>query len=193
VKFNKRNRGVQAAHIKFKDHTAQAVRADELPDVQVRPLATERERSDRLATAQGNWQLPEWYPCLCNGGWDPCPVCQCGTKDEPPCLICGGSPIEGEAVAAAIAGALASGESHLDNYALAAARADELAWMEQVESGELEDTETPAEGWTPEKARARNSKCISEAPEEVRRAALDAWGEPNNILQFRRKGESNAS
>jgi len=36
--------------------------------------------------------LPEWWPCLCNGGWDTCPVCGCGLASEPPCTLCASEP-----------------------------------------------------------------------------------------------------
>src|SRR5436853_1287616 len=62
-------------------------------------LTKARFRPARLSTTR-SWPgtkslLPDWWPCLCNGGWDPCPVCGCGIGDEPPCTLCSPGPEAG--------------------------------------------------------------------------------------------------
>ena len=44
-----------------------------------------RTRKNNIVWLNLNTLVPEWWPCLCNGGWDPCPVCRCGLEQEPPC------------------------------------------------------------------------------------------------------------
>lgn len=53
-----------------------------------------RTRDGGIRFLQATRLVPDWWPCLCNGGEEKCPICHCGLEQEPQCGLCGGEVVE---------------------------------------------------------------------------------------------------
>lgn len=49
-------------------------------------------------------QVPDWWPCMCNGGNNLCPICDCGIRENPPCAWCAPTPIQENALGQIVLG-----------------------------------------------------------------------------------------